>query len=232
MFKKPLLLKILAGLASLLIIALSITVVILLKDSNSQSTPSKTNVDQNSAQMQEDSPKAGFSRYRNTNSGYSFDYPQEWGSVSVAKHERNLDKSEPLQTTFISFSQNEKFLIKISPINWSFNSGEGEFDLPVTDEVFNQPLDNTTELDLLSLNNAYLRMGYSGLSGTVYLKGAKKISLAKLNANYVEFVWQDVSEECAEPANPDTGVRKPNLSCYGQDLIDQTKDVIQSFKAI
>lgn len=235
MFKKLILNKVLAALAVLIIIILSITVVLLLKDrnknlNNSQQAQQNTSTNKVTEDSAEQVP-VGYIQYSSENLGLKFNYPKDWGDVSLTKKARNNPDYEPVNSYFISFSKQPEFLIKISPTNWSFNGGEGEWDYPVTTDDFNKEIDSTSDLSLAKDSNSYLTMSWDGMSGTVQLKGAKKAKLTKISAEFVEFAWNSVDEACA--TQPDSnGARQPQLTCYSSISVAQTKELAQSFNAL
>jgi hypothetical protein len=236
MFKKPLFVKISLAVSSILIITLAVVVGLLLKDrsNNSNNLPQteQTSTSRQTQQEPEEPIPTGYIRYKSENLGFKFNYPKEWGSVNLEKKARNREDYEPTKTYNLSFSQNPNLSIKISPNNWSFTGGEGDWDFPVTTDEFNRSIDETSELSLVQTSNSYLRMSWNGLSGTVELKGAKKVDLSKISASFVEFSWNSVDETCAADPDPTTGARKAQLSCYNPISVAQTKTIIEGFKAL
>lgn len=169
--------------------------------------------------------------YDNSMLGITFDYPRSWGEAALSQRARNRDEFEPVKTYFISFSNASKFTIMISPKNWEFTGGPGEWDLPINNDTF-QSTKNTrsdTVLKIASNSDSYLLMDWSASAHSVVLKGAKQTSLAQIPAEYAEFSWAPVSDTCAAPA-PDNA-KRPQLSCYSEELISGTRLVSQTLRS-
>lgn len=171
----------------------------------------------------------GFIEYTNKELGVKFNHPKRWGTVTVSQHARNREDFEPVKTHYILFSYLPKFMIIISPNTWKSTGGQSEWNFPINDTSFKESHDSKTALQILTNDNTYLQMVWSGFSGSVTLQGAKKQEISKIPANYAEFEWAPVSDNCASEGAD--GAKTPQLSCYGEDLVSETKKVVDSFKA-
>ncbi len=173
----------------------------------------------------------GFKAYENKDLGIKFNYPSEWGEVTVTQRARNKEEFEPIKTNFIQFSNKDKFTITISPTNWKFTGGASEWDFPINDKSFTEATADTNETLIITKNTTdYLIIRYTGFDGDITLKGAAKIDIQKIPAQYVEFKWSPVDYKCG--SDNGSGGIKPQLTCYPQTDIDNTNAVIKSLSAI
>lgn len=201
------------------------------KNNDQQAT---TNSSEQKKEVSKEEPQAetlpaGYVNYENKELGIKFNHPKSWGEVSVSQRARNREDFEPIKTHFISFSERTKFVIKISPNNWKFTGGQSSWDFPETEDSFQQARNNKYALQILTNDTSYLQMEWTGIDGAVTLQGTKKLELTKIPAKYVEFQWASVSDNCATESAD--GTKKPQASCYGQDLVSETQKVLDSFKS-
>ena len=173
----------------------------------------------------------GFKLYENKDLGFKFNYPITWGEVSLSQRTRNSDTVEPVKSYFFTFSKKDKFKIIISPTNWKYTGAPTEIDGPLTEQSFKEATVDTGEKNIITKNSTdYLIIEHTAIDGDIALKGGLKTSLSKIPAEYIEFRWQAVDNKCGTASS--TGEIKPQLTCYPQDDIDDTKAVIKSFTAL
>lgn len=204
---------------------------------SNQSTTATKNDDSKTA------TKEGYTEYKNDSVGLKFNYPKEWGMVKYDNQGwRNRNEFEPVKTHYFLFDKDD-FLIKVSPADWKFTGGQGEWDFPMTEERF-KAFKNNHELlyagtpiqDIFITEDAYLVVSYEAISLSVVLTGAKELKLPKINANYVEIVGPNVDGGDNIPAcveETDSGYKASSKNpCYEDKVLEQAKIVLSSISIL
>lgn len=181
----------------------------------------------------------GWAEYRSNEYGFTFRYPQEWGTVTVTRKALNDERYETNLPYVVGFQNSEAPKARIFPADWKFNPPFAtEWDRPLT---YDPLLDKRNALQVSLDQTKVASIVFSSIGGGIRLLGLKSEVISKLNAKEVEFMQGDSYSEggklapktsCLTQKTDGSMEGYPTLDCYPEAYRNTFVKFMDSFKAI
>ncbi len=177
----------------------------------------------------------GFKEYKNEELGLKFNYPKDWGTVTVAKKYRFRAEYENVKSNFIEFSNLKDLYLVISPTSLDIKPIGTDSPLAAeeTETTFEkartEPWDGS--IFLINQPDAYLQFYWNGMNDEIYLDGVKKVNLQRIPAEFVEIFgpMSTKGKKCIVPYSEPPRVTK---ECYSEKFRNEIVTFVQSIKSL
>lgn len=207
-------------------------------DNEKQAPPAKTPV--KTTPTNTSTVDQNWSEYKNVEYGFTFQYPQAWGTVSVTRKALNESAYETNLPYVVTFRSKEAPQAWIIPSDWKFAppaSSTKQWRRTLTDEV----LTASNALQITQNARTTISIVDSGAHG-IELLGTKAEVITKISGSQIDFRQGEAysvggslapKKAClTQAADSTTPAGHPTLACYPEGYRTDFVKFIDSFTSI
>lgn len=203
------------------------------RQKSTQSTTSNTTQNANQNEKDSEAAREDMKEYKNADLGILFAYPKKWGTVTADRGALNNEAYEKNLPYRITFSATNSPYLLIFPSDWSFNPpGASEWRQQLTIKGLRSSLSASSENEYARGDNYQLNYFYAGFSGTLEIEGKIDVSIPKAKASGVEYRYGTSLDFTGEKHSCMSGPGDATPSCFADDLLEDIKYSMISFRTM